>query len=181
GAARAGETMKVPARRAVRSDLHALVVMYRGLEEEMTALHRMWPLADGLDEPVEESLAAAIDDPGTVFLIGEIEGVPFGFLLARPEPMLAQAKGEMIGGIQLIDVDHVARQVADSEATSCIVMKIFRSQGMIMFDGHVLPWHRSYKNFCEAEGFSVRSILMHHDDERCSPGRGRRRRHHPVR
>lgn len=158
--------MKVTARRAVRSDLHALVVMYRGLEEEMTALHRMWPLADGLDEPVEESLAAAIDDPGTVFLIGEIEGVPFGFLLARPEPMLDQAKGEMIGVIRLIYVDPEAREVAVGEEMRDMVMEIFRSQGITKFDAHVLPGHRLAKNFFEAGGFSARSIVMHHDDER---------------
>lgn len=136
------------------------------LEEEMTALHMMWPIADGLDEPVEESFADALAEEGTHVLIGEIDGYPFGFLMARVERLLAQADGELVGAIRLIYVDGQAREVAVGEAMREAILSELRRQGITKFDAHVLPGHRLAKNFFEAGGFSARSIIMHHDDNR---------------
>lgn len=158
--------MKVTARRAGIDDLETLEGLYRSLEEEMEGLHTMWPVADGLDEPVRESFAHALDEPDTVVLIGEIDGYPFGFLLAKVERLLAQADGELVGAIRLIYVDHEAREVAVGEEMREMALGILRDRGITKFDAHVLPGHRLAKNFFEAGGFSARSIIMHHDDER---------------
>lgn len=158
--------MNVDARRADQSDVDVLTGLYRSLEAEMIELHRMWPFADGLDEPVEESLAKALIDPDTVTLIGTLDGYPFGFLMARVEPLLTQAEGEQVGAIRLIFVDHDAREVAVGEAMREMAMSLLRERGITKFDAHVLPGHRLAKNFFEAGGFSARSIVMHHDDAR---------------
>lgn len=158
--------MIVTSRRADEADLDTLVDLYRRLEEEMKALHTMWPVADGLDEPVSDSFRDALDEPDTVVLIGEIEGYPFGFLLARVERLLAQADGELVGAIRLIYVDQEAREVAVAEEMREMALSILRERGITKFDAHVLPGHRLAKNFFEAGGFSARSIIMHHDDER---------------
>lgn len=158
--------MKATARRATLDDLEVLESLYRSLEQEMTGLHAMWPVADGLDEPVAESFRQAINDPDTVVLIGEIDGSPFGFLMARVERLLAQADGELVGAIRLIFVDHEAREVAIGEEMREMVLGILRERGITKFDAHVLPGHRLAKNFFESGGFSARSIIMHHDDER---------------
>ena len=158
--------MRVAAREANRSDLAVLESLYRSLEKEMTALHAMWPLADALDEPVADSWAAALSDPDTIILIGTIDDHPFGFLLARVEKMLAQGDGERIGAIRLIFVDHEAREVAVGEAMRDTAVEMLRERGIRKFDAHVLPGHRLAKNFFEAGGFSARSIVMHHDDDR---------------
>ena len=158
--------MRVSARRATEDDLGTLERLYRSLEEEMEALHGMWPVADGLDEPVVESFRDALDEPDTVLLIGEIDDYPFGFLLARVERLLAQADGEQVGAIRLIYVDHDAREVALGEEMRETALGILRERGMSKFDAHVLPGHRLAKNFFEAGGFSARSIIMHHDDDR---------------
>jgi len=158
--------MRVTARRARESDLRTLAGLYRSLEDEMRALHAMWPVADGLDEPVIESLREALEDPDTVLLIGEIDGYPFGFLLARVERLLAQADGELVGAIRLIYVDREAREVALGEEMREMALRIMRERGISKFDAHVLPGHRLAKNFFEAGGFAARSIIMHHDDER---------------
>lgn len=158
--------MRVEAREASHEDVATLTSLYRSLEEEMTALHAMWPLADGLDEPVETSLAQAISDPDAIVVIGTIDGYPFGFLLARIESLLIQADNEKIGSIRLIFVDHEAREVAVGEAMRETVMEMLRNKGITKFDAHVLPGHRLAKNFFEAGGFSARSIIMHHDDDR---------------
>jgi len=47
-----------------------------------------------------------------------------------------------------------------------LVMDLLRERGISKFDAHVLPGHRLAKNFFEAGGFSARSIVMHHDDNR---------------
>jgi ribosomal protein S18 acetylase RimI-like enzyme len=159
-------SLSLGARLAGESDLETLEDLYRGLEREMTALHAMWPLADGLDEPVTESLREAIDSDGTVLVVGEVEGYPFGFLLARVEPLLAQAEGEQVGAIRLIYVDDEAREVALGETMRDLALGILRDRGVTKFDAHVLPGHRLAKNFFEAGGFAARSIVMHHDDER---------------
>lgn len=159
-------TLNVTTRLADESDIETLEHLYRGLETEMKALHAMWPLADGLDEPVTDSFREALSAPGTIVIIGEIEGYPLGFLLARVEPMLVQAGDEQVGSIRLIYVDGEAREVAVGEAMRDLVMKLLREEGITKFDAHVLPGHRLAKNFFEAGGFSARSIIMHHDDER---------------
>ena len=158
--------MRVTARRATEDDLATLESLYRSLEDEMESLHVMWPVADGLDEPVVESFRDALDEPDTIVLVGEIDDYPFGFLLARVERLLAQADGEQVGAIRLIYVAQEAREVALGEEMRDLALNILREQGLTKFDAHVLPGHRLAKNFFEAGGFSARSIIMHHDDER---------------
>ena len=158
--------MIAAAREATSDDLGVLEELYRMLEKEMVALHGMWPVADGLDEPVAESFTAALDDPDTIVLIGSIDDYPFGFLLARVEPMLAQASDEKLGAIRLIYVSDDAREVAVGEAMRDMAVEMLRDRGITKFDAHVLPGHRLAKNFFESGGFSARSIIMHHDDNR---------------
>ena len=158
--------VNVTSRLATEDDLGKLVDLYRALEEEMTALHTMWPVADGLDEPVIDSFRSALAEPDTLVLIGEIDGYPFGFLMARVERLLAQADGERVGSIRLIYVDREAREVSVAEAMRDMALDILRQRGITKFDAHVLPGHRLAKNFFEAGGFSARSIIMHHDDQR---------------
>ncbi len=158
--------MRVDARQATESDIEVLTHLYRRLEEEMIDLHPMWPLADGLDEPVDESLRRVLEEPDGITLIGTIDGHPFGFLYARVEPLLRLAGGEKVGAIRLIFVDHEAREVAVGEAMRETAMAMLRDRGITKFDAHVLPGHRLAKNFFEAGGFSARSIVMHHDDDK---------------
>jgi GNAT superfamily N-acetyltransferase len=160
------EAVTATARTADADDVPSLVRLYRGLEEEMTALHPMWPLADGLPEPVEASFDRLLEDPDGVVVLGELDGYPFGFAWARVEEILPQAGGEKVGSIRLIYVEPEAREVALGEEIREFVMEILRRRGMSKFDAHVLPGHRLAKNFFEAGGFSARSIIMHHDDDR---------------
>lgn len=156
--------MEIIARAATSDDLADLHALYRGLEAEMVALHPMWPLADGLPEPVADALSAALDDPDAVLVVGTVEGIPFGFLLARVEKLLPQADGLRIGSIRLVYVDHPSREVGVGEAMLAFALAELRDKGLVRFDAHVLPGHRLVKNFFEAGGFAARSITMHHVD-----------------
>lgn len=158
--------MNVSSRHATTDDLDVLEHLYRALEREMVELHKMWPSADGLDEPITSSLEDAISDSDTLVLIGSVEGYPFGFLIAKVESMLAQAEGEKVGVIRFIYVEQDAREVAVAETMREQALAELRHEGITKFDAHVLPGHRLAKNFFESGGFSARSIVMHHDDHR---------------
>ena len=156
--------MEVTARRAGSEDLTVLVSLYERLEGEMTSLHPMWPLADGLPEPIDLAFSNALVDQNTLVYVGMIDGYPLGFLVARVVDLLPQAQGERVGSIRLVFVDAEAREVGIGESMREIALEELRARGLSRFDAHVLPGHRLVKNFFEAGGFSARSIVMHHAD-----------------
>jgi ribosomal protein S18 acetylase RimI-like enzyme len=156
--------MEVTARQAGPDDLSALVSLYGQLETEMTTLHPMWPLADGLPEPIDRAFSDALADAHTLVLVGMIDGYPLGFLVARVEDLLPQAKAEQVGSIRLVFVDADAREVGIGESMREMALTELRARGLKRFDAHVLPGHRLVKNFFEAGGFAARSIVMHHAD-----------------
>ena len=156
--------MEVTARLAGSEDLSVLVSLYEQLESEMTGLHPMWPLADGLPEPIDLAFTDALANPDTLVYLGVIDGYPLGFLVARVEDLLPQAQGERVGSIRLVFVDAEAREVGIGESMREMALKELRARGLTRFDAHVLPGHRLVKNFFEAGGFSARSIVMHHAD-----------------
>ena len=132
----------------------------------MVDLHAMWPIADGFAEPIAESFSSAIGDAHARVLLGCIDEVPLGFIYARSESLLPQAGGRMVASIRLVYTDPEARGVGIGEVMRDTVVDHFRARGHRLFDAHVLPGHRLAKNFFEAGGFSARSIVMHHDDDR---------------
>ncbi len=160
------EALRVIARLAAPADMASLVRLYRGLEVEMSALHAMWSMADGLEEPVESAFQRLMDDPDAIVVVGEVDDYPFGFVVARVEGLLPQAASELVGSIRLVYVEQEAREIALGETMRDYVMGLLRQRGISKFDAHVLPGHRLAKNFFEAGGFSARSIVMHHDDNR---------------
>ncbi|MEX0698834.1 MAG: GNAT family N-acetyltransferase [Acidimicrobiia bacterium] len=157
--------MEVGSRRASADDLPVLVDLYRSLEKEMVALHPMWPLADGQAEPVEDSMARALEDQDTAIYLGTIDAVPVGLLLMRIEELLPQAGGARVAAIHLVFVDHDAREIGVGETMRDQALTEHRALGIRLFDAYVLPGHRLAKNFFEAGGFSARLIIMHHADE----------------
>jgi GNAT superfamily N-acetyltransferase len=160
------EGLSVSARVGAPEDLPALLDLYRGLEVEMTELHPMWPLADGLPEPLEAAFIDSMSDEGMIVVVGDLDGYPFGFLVAVIEDMLPQGRGKHVGSIHLVYVDPDAREVGLGETMREFALDMLRERGITRFDAHVLPGHRLAKNFFEAGGFSARSIVMHHDDDR---------------
>lgn len=159
--ARMSTAPQISVRPAAVDDVASLVDLYRLLEAEMIPLEEMWPLADGLPEPLEQSLQAEIEADESVVLVGLVDGVPFGFLIARIESLLPQASGEKIGAIRYVFVDQGVRQISVGEHMLDAALDELRGRGIRRFDAHVLPGHRLVKNFFESGGFSARSIVMH--------------------
>jgi GNAT superfamily N-acetyltransferase len=157
--------MEVTSRAATVDDVDAIVGLYRDLEAEQTAIKPMWPLADGLAEPVRDAIVAVLGDDDSLVVLGAIDDVPLGFAWARSEDLLPQAGGSRVAVVRLIFTAHDARGVGVGEAMIARVLDHFRSTGHTLFDARVSPGHRHAKNFFEANGFSARLIVMHHADE----------------
>lgn len=157
--------LEIAARPATDADLPDLLRLYRLLEEEMENLRGLWKEADGLPEPIEESLAQAVADPATSVYIGTADEVPFGFILGYSAPLLPQANGERMATIKLVFTEEEARGVGVGEVMRDTLVAQFRAEGHRWFDAHVLPGHRLAKNFFEAGGFSARFIIMNHEDD----------------
>ena len=77
--------IEITARLAGFDDVDVLVDLYAKLEWEMSALHPMWSRADGLDEPIEQSLREVLADASSRLYVGEVDGYPLGFIFGRSE------------------------------------------------------------------------------------------------
>lgn len=150
--------------RADAVHLPELLTLYRGLEAELSALKPMWRLADGLAEPLDETLAAIVADDAWQSYVATIDGLVVGFLLARDEDLLPQAEGRRVGAVRYIYTDADVREVGVGEAMIDRYLTDARQRGIRSFDAHVSPGHRLSKNFFEAHGFKARSIVMHREE-----------------
>ena len=156
--------MTVTARAAAEGDIPALTGLYADLVTEMDAIKPIWSVADGLPTPVEDSFATLLSDSDSFLYIGEIDGVPVGFLMARDEELLPQAGGRRIASVRLIFTLAGARGVGVGEAMIQLFLDEAAIRGITEFDAHVSPGHRESKNFFESNGFKARSIVMHRSD-----------------
>lgn len=156
--------VNITVRDATASDVPTLTELYGRLEEEMAALRPAWPLVDGLPHPVSEAIGERIADADWHTYVGDLEGVPVGFLFGRDEETLPQGKGQRIGSVRLLYTDGEAREVGVGEAMMERFLDEARRRGIGLFDAHVSPGHRLAKNFFEAHGFKARSIVMHRND-----------------
>lgn len=157
--------MDLSVRPATNADVPHLVNLYRDLEAEQVAKKPIWALTDGLDERFDLSLFHAMQADDSWIFIGEIDGVPVGFVWATIEPMLGRAAGARTGRIRLIYTEPDARGVGVGHAMLEAVFGVLRPLGITLFDAPVGPGQRATKNFFEAHGFAARSIVMHHADE----------------
>ena len=156
--------MKVSARRATPADLPDLLRMYWLLAAEMAPLEGIWRSAAGLPIPETTAFEELITEERSAVLIGQIDGVALGFLIAIREDLPPQAHGARIGSVRYIFTEIEAREVGIGEAMIEAYLTAERGDGVALFDAHVAPGHRPTKSFFESKGFSARSIVMHHDD-----------------
>lgn len=157
--------MDIGQRAATTEDLARIVELYGPAEGEQVSLRELWGLADGIADPLKDTLQCVLDDPESHVVVGLIDGVVFGFAYGSIEDLLPQADGERIGVIRIIYVEEGARMVGVGEEMLDGMIGWFRSHGLSRFDAIVSPGHRLAKNFFEAAGFKARRITMYRHDE----------------
>jgi GNAT superfamily N-acetyltransferase len=121
----------------------------------------MFVLKQGRREPVDEGLRAALEDPDHALWVGTIDDTVLGYAAARVDGL---PDGTVLGVIDDLYVEPEARSVGVGEALMGVVLEWCRERGSRGIDAMALPGDRQTKNFFEANGFTARLLLMHHDE-----------------
>ena len=153
--------MEEGVREAAPDDLPRLVELARAGIGELTPMKggSVWAARNARREPVEDDLAAALDDPARRTLVGTIDEIVVGYGVAHVE---ALGDGTRLGVVDDIYVEDEARGVGVGELVMGELVAWCRDQGCIGIDVIALPGHRAAKNFFEESGFTARMIVMHH-------------------
>jgi ribosomal protein S18 acetylase RimI-like enzyme len=162
----------ISARQATLEDLPRLAALTRlGIDElRPTRGGAVWAIRDGRPEPVEASLAAAVEDPEVLVVVGEIAGTVVGYSVTRVE---ALRDGSQLAVIDDIYVHPEARAVSVGETMVGLIVTWAARQGCRGIDSLALPGNRDTKNFFETFGFKARAIIVHRPiDEDDLPGGG---------
>jgi GNAT superfamily N-acetyltransferase len=110
------------------------------------------------DGSVEGHLRARIEDPGTVVLVGTVDGAVVGFALGRVEDRGGHGRQGLLDACY---VEPMARGVGVGRLLLDTVVAWLEGQGCLGVDGTALPGDRGAKNFFEAAGFKARMLTMH--------------------
>ncbi len=157
--------MDITVRPATNADIPTLVRLYQDLEAEQVVKKPIWAITDALDHRFDLSLHHAMQQDESWVFVGEIDGVPVGFVWSTVEDILERADGARIGRIRLIYTEPDARGVGVGHEMLEATFAVLRPLGIRLFDAPVGPGQRATKNFFEAHGFAARSIVMHHADD----------------
>jgi len=150
------------ARPATAEDVPRLAELCRLARAELGSQERggaVFVAREARPEPVDESLRAMVEGPGTRVVAGTVDGVILGYATARVEDL---RDGIRLGVIEDLFVEEGGRQVGVGEAMMAELLPWFRAQGCTGVDALALPGVRATKNFFEESGFTARLITMHH-------------------
>jgi GNAT superfamily N-acetyltransferase len=150
------------ARTATEADLPRIAELCRQALTEIRAQERggeLMAMRDAREEPVEGSLADALQDPRAAVVVGTIDAEVVGYATGRAESL---RDGATLGVIQDLFVEPEARGVGVGTAVMDELLAWFSGQGCLGVDAMALPGARATKNFFEGTGFSARLIVMHH-------------------
>lgn len=149
------------AREAGADDVPALVDLARRALAELAPTRggAVFIAREGRAEPLAETLADDLEDPGALVLTGTIDGTPIGYAVGRTEMI---RDGSRLGIISDLYVEEDARSVGVGEAMMDELLEWFRAEGCTGVDATALPGNRATKNFFEESGFTARLLVMHH-------------------
>lgn len=149
------------ARQAGADDVPALVDLARRALAELAPTRggAVFIAREGRAEPLAETLADDLEDPGALVLTGTIDGTPIGYAVGRTEMI---RDGSRLGIISDLYVEEDARSVGVGEAMMDELLEWFRAEGCTGVDATALPGNRATKNFFEESGFTARLLVMHH-------------------
>ena len=152
--------MNVSARSAADVDLPELVRLAEQFATEVEAERGgwLWLRNDPARGEPEQTLRSAIADPRAIVLVGLIDDVSLGYIVARLHPM---RDDQMIAVISDILVEEPARGVGVGAALIEKVLIWAKERECVGVDATALPGMRSTKNFFEAWGFTARALIVH--------------------
>jgi GNAT superfamily N-acetyltransferase len=152
-------------RPATEADVPRLAELARAAIAELAPMRggAVWRAREARAEPIEEGLAAALDDPDVRMLVATIDAVVVGYSAVRLERL---GDGSILGVVDDIFVEEEARQIGLGELMMDDLVAWCDDHKCLGMDAMALPGHRATKNFFEESGFTARKLVMHHRFER---------------
>jgi GNAT superfamily N-acetyltransferase len=152
-------------RPATAADVPRLAELARAVIAELAPMRggEVWRAREARAEPIEEGLAAALDDADSRVLVATIDGVVVGYSVVRLEHL---GDGSVLGVVDDIFVEEEARQIGLGEAMMDDLVAWCDERKCLGMDAMALPGHRATKNFFEESGFTARQLVMHHRFDR---------------
>lgn len=152
--------MEESVRPATAGDLEVVAALAEAMVAELRDARggELWAAKEARPVPAAPSLAADIEDPSVLVLLGEYEGHPAGLAVVRCE---ALPDGRSLGVITDLYVEPELRQVGIGEALLAEVLRWAEERGCVGVDAMALPGLREAKNFYESAGLVARAITVH--------------------
>ncbi len=153
--------MEEGCRPASASDLPRIAELNQAVIEELSPMRggAVWKAREARPEPLEDELAALLDNPDARVLVATIDDTIVGYAVVHLEYL---ADSSILGVIDDIFVEEGARQVGLGELMIDDLMTWCEERKCVGMDAMALPGHRATKNFFEESGFTARQLVMHH-------------------
>lgn len=146
------------ARPATLDDLETVATLWKAGVAELDGQRGGDLLAGTLVRPdLTGWLRGVLTDPERLVALGFFESVPVGLASAYCDG----TRRELVGVIEIIYVEPLARQVGVAEVMLEAVMPWCEAQGCVGVDAPALPGSRPAKAFFEDHGFLARLLVMH--------------------
>jgi GNAT superfamily N-acetyltransferase len=148
------------ARRASSDDLPRIAELAREAIAELRATKggEVWARREARQEPIDESLAADLDNGDAVVLVGSIDDAVIGYAVSVIERLL---DGNALARLTDVYVEPEARGVGVGELLLDTVVEWATERGCTGIDSLALPGNRETKNFFESFGLVARAIVVH--------------------
>ena len=147
------------ARRATSGDLRLIAELVRACRDELIEQRGgvMWSLTDARQEPVEPRIEKEINEPETLTVVGEYDGVGVGYAVA-----VLRSANDTRTFVQVIDLFTMmqARHVGVGEAMMNLCIQWAKEHSAFAIDAAVLPGTRDAKNFFEDFGLTARALTV---------------------
>lgn len=118
----------------------------------------VWRRHAARPEPVEDGLAADLENPGTLVLVGTIDDSVIGYAVTTIEDV---ADNGRLAVVRDLYVEPGARGIGVGAAMMDGVLAWAGDRGCIGVDALALPGSRATKNFFEGFGLVARAIVVH--------------------
>lgn len=148
------------ARPATRDDLASVTGLARRAIEELrpTRGGELWARHEARAEPVDETLAADLDNPDACVLVGTIDDVVVAYAVAVIEML---HDGSSLARVTDLYAEPEAREVGVGEELLDAIIAWATERRCAGVDSLVLPGNRETKNFFESFGLVARAIVVH--------------------
>jgi ribosomal protein S18 acetylase RimI-like enzyme len=118
----------------------------------------VWSVRESRAIPAITSLEVDLADASALVLVGTIDDVVVGYLVARSESL---RDGTVLGVLADVFVEPEAREVSIGELLVDQALEWCAAKGCRGVDAIVLPGNRATKNFFETMGFTARALTVH--------------------